>query len=120
MGTTSEHKGQRNCKRREQTLIWASFTSVGRLDTIIFSPAWGGAGVGLPVPGVVVEYLARAETAGSFFPGTSARPTPRRLPGFLVLGREAIIFEGETMSHFTSWTSGKKTNIIEGLVHDGN
>ena len=49
----------------------------------------------LPVPGVVVEYLVRAETAGSFFPGASARPTPRRLPVFLAgLGREAIIFEG--------------------------
>jgi len=110
-------------ERREQTLIWASFTSLGRLDTIIFSAVWVGAGVGLPVPGVVVEYLARAEGAGSFFPGASARPTPRRLLVFLAgLGREAMIFVGGGggMSYFASWTSGKETNIVESLVHDGN
>jgi len=86
---------------------------------MIFSVVWAGAGVGLPVPGVVVVYLVRAEATGSFFPRGSARPAPRRPPVLLVgLGREAIIFEGETMSHFTSRTSGKKTNIVESLVHD--
>jgi hypothetical protein len=69
---------------------------------MIFSVVWEDAGVGLPVPGVVVEYLARAGAAGSFFPRASARPTPRRLLVFLAgLGREAMIFEGETMSHLT-------------------
>ena len=88
---------------------------------MIFSAAWAGAGEVLPVPGVVVVYLARAEVAGSFFPMTSVRPTPRRLVVFLAgLGREAMIFEGETMSHFTSRRSGKETNIVERLVHDSN
>ena len=110
-----------NRKRREQTLIWASFTSVGKLDTMIFSVAWAGAGVGLPVPGTVVLYLVRAEGVGSFLPRASARPTPRRLLVFLVdFGREAMIFEGETMSHFTSRMSGKETNIFESFIHGNN
>ena len=88
---------------------------------MIFSVAWAGAGVGLPVPGTVVVYLVRAEAAGSFLPRVSARPTPRRLAVFLAgLGRAAMIFEGETMSHFTSRTSGKETNIVERLVHDND
>ena len=79
----------------------------------------------MPVPGVVVEYLTRAEGEGSFFPGASMRPTPRRLLPLLAgLGREAMIFEGETISHFTSRKSEKKkkTNIVESLVHvhEGN
>lgn len=88
---------------------------------MIFSVACAGAGVGLPVPGTVVVYLVRAEAAGSFLPRVSARPTPRRVLVFLAdLGREAMIFEGETVSHFTSRTSGKETNIVETLVHDNN
>jgi hypothetical protein len=87
---------------------------------MIFSVAWAGAGVGLPVPGMLV-YLVRAEAAGSFLARVSARATPRRLVDFLAgLGREAMIFEGETMSHFTSRTSGKETNIVERLVHNND
>lgn len=42
-----------------------------------------------------MEYLTRAEGAGSFFPGASVRPTPRRLLVLLAgLGWEAMIFEG--------------------------
>jgi hypothetical protein len=94
---------------------------MGKLDTMIFSVAWADGGVGLPVPGTVVVYLVRVEGAESFLPGTSARPTPRRLLGFLAgFGREAMIFEGETMSHFTSRTSGKETNIVESFIHGNN
>jgi len=37
LDAANEHDGQRNHQKTEQTLTWASFTSVGRLDTIIFS-----------------------------------------------------------------------------------
>ena len=88
---------------------------------MIFSVVWAGAGVGLPVPGMVVVYLVRAEAAGSFLPSVSARGTPRRLLVFLAgLGRDAMIFEGETMSHFTLRTSGKETNIVKSFVHDND
>jgi len=50
---------------------------------MIFSVVWAGAGVGLPVPGMMVVYLVQAEAAGSFLPSVSVRGTPRRLLVFL-------------------------------------
>lgn len=60
------------------------------------------------------------QEAGSFFPGVSVRRTPRWLLVFLTGLRQcaAVIFEGETVSHFTLRTSGEETNVGESLVRE--
>ena len=43
-----ELDGPQKASETELTLIWVSFTSVGRLDTMIFSDDWGAGAAFVP------------------------------------------------------------------------
>jgi len=93
-------------------LIWASLTSVGRFDTMIFSDACGI--VFTSTAGAVTR--ARWAGDGPGFPRTWARAAPRRLePRRAALGLEEM--SCNMLDKSSGDVSTRYTHIVKGLVH---